>query len=218
MGSDEKIRLWKEAIAAKYPDLDNVYLAVDGLKLQLQKPGDDRVPNYFYNGWTSDHYVSTLFAFAPDGTIHVCVLDAPGSPHDSTLADFGGLYILLTDVYDHKGGKVVMDSTFARVDYDFIIKSGQEVWFDLGENVAWQNWQIMSPWQYAEQGMHALQGSFPWLHDRFRHKETREENNVENNCVLLYNFRANKAGLNQILNTYMPALSKDANYYLQQII
>ena len=50
MGSDEKIRLWKEAIAAKYPDLDNVYLAVDGLKLQLQKPGDDRVQNYFYNG------------------------------------------------------------------------------------------------------------------------------------------------------------------------
>ena len=35
--------------------------------------------------------------------------------------------------------------------------------------------------------------------------------------VLLYMFRANKAGLNQILNRYMPALSKDANYYLQQI-
>ena len=50
MGSEEKIRLWKEAIAAKYPDLGNVYLAVDGLKLWLQKPGDDRVQNYFYNG------------------------------------------------------------------------------------------------------------------------------------------------------------------------
>jgi hypothetical protein len=35
--------------------------------------------------------------------------------------------------------------------------------------------------------------------------------------VLLYNFKADKVGLNQILNTYMPALSKDANYYLQQI-
>ena len=33
MGSDEKIGLCKEAIAAEYPDLDNVYLAVDGLKL-----------------------------------------------------------------------------------------------------------------------------------------------------------------------------------------
>ena len=37
MGSEEKIRLWKEAIAAKYPDLGNVYLAVDGLKLRIQK-------------------------------------------------------------------------------------------------------------------------------------------------------------------------------------
>jgi hypothetical protein len=35
--------------------------------------------------------------------------------------------------------------------------------------------------------------------------------------VLLYNFTPNKVGLNQILDTYMPALYKDANYYLQQI-
>ena len=36
MGLDEKIELWKEAIAANYTDIDNVYLAIDGLKLQLQ--------------------------------------------------------------------------------------------------------------------------------------------------------------------------------------
>jgi hypothetical protein len=61
--------------------------------------------------------------FAPDGTIPTFVLDAPRSLHDSTVANFGGLYTLLTDVYDCNGGKVVMDSAFARVDYDFIIKS-----------------------------------------------------------------------------------------------
>jgi hypothetical protein len=131
--------LWKGAIAAKHPDLDNVYLAVDRLKLQLQNPGDDSVQNYFYNGWTIDHYMSDLFAFAPDGTILACVLDAPGSLHDSTVADFVGLDTLLTDVYDHNGGKVVMGSAFARADYNFIIKSGQEVRFDLGGNVTWQN-------------------------------------------------------------------------------
>ena len=100
MGSDNKIGLWIEAIAANYPDLDNDYLAVDGLKLQLQKSGDDRVQSYFYNGWTSNHCICTLFAFAPNGTICACVLDAPRSRHDSTEADFGGLYTLLTDVYD----------------------------------------------------------------------------------------------------------------------
>ena len=35
--------------------------------------------------------------------------------------------------------------------------------------------------------------------------------------VLLYTFTANKVGLNQILNTCMPSLSKDANYYIQQM-
>ena len=50
MGPDVKIEMWKEAIAAKYPDLDGVYLAVDGLKLLLQQPGDDRIQNYFTMG------------------------------------------------------------------------------------------------------------------------------------------------------------------------
>ena len=31
-----------------------------------------------------------------------------------------------------------MDSAFARAEYDFIVKSGQGVWFDLGEDAAWQ--------------------------------------------------------------------------------
>jgi hypothetical protein len=126
--SDEKIRFWNEEFAAKYPDLDNIYLAVDGLKLQLQKPGDDRVQIYFYNGLTSDHYISNLFAFIPDSTIPVCVLDDPGSHHDTTVANFGGLYTLLTHVFDCNGGKVVMDIAFARADYDSIMKAGQKVW------------------------------------------------------------------------------------------
>ena len=124
----------------------------------------------------------------------------------------------LTDVYDRNGGKVVMDSAFARAEYNFIIKSGQEVWFDLGENAAWQNQQATSARQYSEWEMHSLQGSFPRLHDRFRYEETGERKTMLLTIVLLYNIKANKVGLNQILNTHVPALSKDANCYLQQII
>ena len=153
-----KIEMWKEAIAAKYPNFDGVYLAVDGLKLLLQQPGDDRIQNYFYSGWTNDHYDSDLFAFAPDGTIPACVLDAPGSLHDSTVADFGGLYTLLTSIFDCNGGKVVMDSAFPRTDNEFIIKSEQEVCFDLGEDAARQDCQATSARQFAEWGMHALHG------------------------------------------------------------
>jgi DDE superfamily endonuclease len=181
------------------------------------KPGDDRVQNYFYDGWTSNHYISTFFAFAPDGTIRACVLDAHQSLYDSTVADFGGLYTLLTDFYDSNRGKVVMDSSFASADYNFITNSGQEIQFDLGVNVDRQNLQATSAQQYTEWRMHVLQVSFPQLHDRFRYKEIGEKKTMLLTIVLLYNFRANKAGLNQILNTYMPALSKDANYYLCQI-
>ena len=60
-----------------------------------------------------------------------------------------------------------MDSAFARTDYEFIIKSRQEVCFDLGEDVARQDCQANSAQQFAEWGMHALQGSFPRLRDRF---------------------------------------------------
>jgi hypothetical protein len=62
-------------------------------------------------------------SFPTDGTISACVHDAPGSLHDSTVANFGGHYILLIDVYDHNRGVVVMDSVLARVDFDFILKS-----------------------------------------------------------------------------------------------
>jgi hypothetical protein len=50
MGSDEKIRLWKELIEVKYPDMDNANLAVDGLEPLLKWPEGERVQNYLYNG------------------------------------------------------------------------------------------------------------------------------------------------------------------------
>ena len=87
-----------------------------------------------------------MFAFAPDGTILACILDAAGSLHDSIVLHFGGLYTLLASICNYNGGKVVMDSAFARTDNEFIIKSGQEVCIDLGEDVARQDCQAVSAW------------------------------------------------------------------------
>ena len=47
-------------------------------------------------------------------------------------------------------GKVVKDSALVRADYDFTVKSGQEVWFDLRKKSAWQIWQATFAWQFAE--------------------------------------------------------------------
>ena len=67
--------------------------------------------------------------------------------------------------------------------------------------------------------MRSLQGTFPWLHGRLRYKVPGRggEENYFADSSDIENFQANKVGLNQTLNTCMPTLSKDANYYLHQI-
>ena len=44
------------------------------------------------------------------------------------------------------------------------------------------------------------------------YKEKGERKVILKFIVLLYNYRARKVGLNHILNTYMPELSKDYLY------
>ena len=153
---DATIQKWKEAIVAKYDALTNVYAAVDGLKLYLQQAGDDRIQNYFYNGWQCDHYVSNLFCFAPDGTIPACTLDCPGVCHDSDIACIGGMYELLQRNFDRNGGMVVMDSAFHKSGYPYIIKSGQEIRFEQGVNEARLDKQATSARQFANVFMKEL--------------------------------------------------------------
>ena len=42
---------------------------MDGLKCHIEKAPDDIVQSRFYNGWKSEHYVSAVLCFVPDGTI-----------------------------------------------------------------------------------------------------------------------------------------------------
>ena len=81
-----EIALFKEAITAKHSLLVDCYCMVDGLKLYLQQAGDSVIQSRFYNGWKHDHYVTNIFAFALNGSVIACTLDAPGTWHDSTLS------------------------------------------------------------------------------------------------------------------------------------
>jgi hypothetical protein len=56
-----------------------------GLKLTLQRTGNETQQNNFYNGWTHEHYVTNLFLFSPDGKIRCSYFNAPGVLHDSTM-------------------------------------------------------------------------------------------------------------------------------------
>jgi hypothetical protein len=99
----------------------------DGLKITIQKSGIETVQSRFYNEWTRGHYVTNLFVFAPDGLIIFGVINAPGSIHDSTLADWGDFYEIMESIYNTCQGKCCMDSAFAAINNNAIIRSSEDL-------------------------------------------------------------------------------------------
>ena len=209
-----EIAMFKEAIVAKHSLLVDCYCMVDGLKLYLQQSGDSVIQSRFYNGWKHDHFVTNIFAFAPNGSIIACTLNAPGTWHDSTLAHWGSMYSKLQKCWEEHHGKVLMDSSFASNMYEFIIQSSQNIPVTEGRQAMLLGQQATSCRQAAEWGMRGLQGSFPRLKDRIIYEENGERAIILKFITLLYNYRVRSVGINQILNHYMPLLSKDARYLL----
>ena len=209
-----EIAMFKEAIVAKHSLLVDCYCMVDGLKLYLQQSGDSVIQSRFYNGWKHDHFVTNIFAFAPNGSIIACTLNAPGTWHDSTLAHWGSMYSKLQKCWEEHHGKVLMDSAFASNMYNFIIQSSQNIPVTEGRQAMLLGQQATSCRQAAEWGMRGLQGSFPRLKDRIIYEENGERAIILKFITLLYNYRVRTVGINQILNYYMPSLSKDARYLL----
>ena len=122
-----EIALFKEAITVRHSLLVDCYCMVDGLRHYLQQAGDSVIQSHFYNGWKHNHYVTNIFAFAPNGSIIACTLNAPGTWHDSTPAHWGSMYSKLQKCWEDHHGKVLMDSAFASNMYEFIIQSSQNV-------------------------------------------------------------------------------------------
>ena len=116
---------------------------VDGLKLYLQQAGNSVIQSCFYNGWKHDHFVTNIFAFALNGSIITCTLNAPGTWHDSTLEHWGSMYSKLQKCWEDHHGKVLMDSVFASNMYKFIIQSSQNVPLTSG-NATWATANVMS--------------------------------------------------------------------------
>jgi hypothetical protein len=124
--SEEEIKEYQEVISSNLPVLDGTWCVVDGLKIKIQKSGDEEIQNAYYNGWLHSHFVGCIFVFAPSGVIVRCTVNAPGSWHDSYITENGGLHETLRNVYSNTGGIAVVDSAFSKKRYPFLIKSGKE--------------------------------------------------------------------------------------------
>jgi hypothetical protein len=209
--AEAKLQQYVDCIGNKYPRLTNVAYVGDGLKILLQKAGDNGKQNAFYSGWKTDHFITNLFVFAPDGTIIMCMLNCPGSMHDSELALMGNpsIYQKIDSLYERYGTKCVMDSAFSTRDRQSIIKSVQrDAVYITAENVeqALILEDAKSVRQSAEWGMRALQGSMPRLKARWTYEERDERLVGLTLLVLLYNYKANNMDLNQIRMVYWNAL------------
>ena len=108
-------------------------------------------------------------------------------------------------------GKRTVDSAFSKKTNPFLIKSSQTDPDTDDANDYVVNTEATSMRQSAEWGMRAIQSSFPRLKDRFIYEEYGERKIIFKFMLLLYNVRARKVGINQIRNTYMPYLNRDAN-------
>lgn len=158
------------------------------------------------NGWQCSHCAANLLLFPIDGRIIDAVINAPGSIHDSTLAEWGNVHEKLENVHDRTGGVCCLDSAFTAADAPHLMKSAQD--WNGGESAD----DVIKLRQATSlrRGMHAIQGSFPRVKDTIHCEDDARERKV---CLmllcLLHNLRLELVGLNQIRNVCMPEWSKD---------
>ena len=215
--SVEEIAEFKDVVNRSFPALDGCWCVMDGLKIPIQKSGDDSTQNAYYNGWLHSHFVGCVFVFAPSGVIVACTLNAPGCWHDSLIAASAGLYDKLKLVYDTTGGIAVVDSAFSKKRCPFLIKSGKR---KPGETLLQTTIrrQATSLRQSAEWGMRAIQGSFPRLKDKILFSQTIADRNVFLHLIpMLLNFRTRRLGLSQIMSTFYPVFHAVGDNVLENL-
>jgi hypothetical protein len=197
-----EVASFQQATSAKYPLLHEVWGACDGLKLDFQSTDSDQIQHMYYNGWTHGQYISNIFGFA--WAIRICGLNAPGSKHDSSVANYSSVYDKLEKIFLETGGKVVVDTAFRLGQGDFLIKSSQQV---LGDGVdADMAHDAISIQQSEDWGMAQFQTSFPRITNKIKFEVDGERRILLRSFVHLFNFRTNCIGCNQIRSGFMPHL------------
>jgi hypothetical protein len=59
---------YSNLIAARHhPLLEGTFGSIDGLSLKCQESNDPELENATYNGWKSDHCISNILVFSPEG-------------------------------------------------------------------------------------------------------------------------------------------------------
>ncbi len=83
----EEINEYKSTFGEWHQLLHDCWATMDGLKLYLQQTRNTEIQEQFYNGWTHDHHVTSVFCVCPDETIPIVFFNVstatatPPPPH-----------------------------------------------------------------------------------------------------------------------------------------
>jgi DDE superfamily endonuclease len=214
MPSNEAVEKLKQLCVARHSSLPDVYCSADGLKIHFQSCHGLSEQSMFYNGWLHGHFITNLFVYSIDGRIIEACTNVPGSVHDSSIANMFGVYKRLEAKYLETGGKCVVDSAFAAGRNPCLIKSSENLTKTSDALELIRQKEATSLRQSAEWGMRALQGAFPRLTEPIKYEENGERARILLLVPLLYNYRLEVVGLNQLRNVYVPQWSKDNEYII----
>ncbi|KAI0071605.1 hypothetical protein K474DRAFT_1606646 [Panus rudis PR-1116 ss-1] len=206
---------YSKIIQNRHSTIKGAFGSLDGVNIPAQTSYiNPELENVTYNGWLHTHCTSSVFAFAPDGTIICAQLNAPGSWHDSRVAR-NIYYTLRTSA--PRGYYLIADTAFPHDDtvveghIRVPLKDGARLPDDhaLRERVMRFNRDLLSFRQTAEWGMRSLQGGFGRLRIPLDVNNPDYCNLLLENVCRLNNLRARSVGISQIQTVYIPTWRQD---------
>jgi hypothetical protein len=64
---NDEFETFNQLILPRHPRLTSAFTSIDGLNLPLQMSLDEDIENATYNGWLSEHFVSSVLVYSPKG-------------------------------------------------------------------------------------------------------------------------------------------------------
>ena len=146
--------------------------------------------------------MNSLFVYGPDGKICICVLNAPGIFHDSTMAGYH-VYEALEQIFLSNGKKMVVYSAFGSGKRPFLMKSSQGDPINGDAQELTMNRAEISIRKLSERGIRMTQGQFPRVTNTLIFEHSGDRRVILRLLVHLYNFNFAQVGHNETLNSFM---------------
>ena len=197
------------ALTFNFVDIPNVIGMINGMKLPSSSPADPLLQNRDYNSWTKEVNRNVMLLWHPDGTIIDCVINAPGSFHDSRTTKWGAVYDHIAKLPDPY--LVVCDDAF--VTHGILKGKLVETNFNDNDN---DNEKTEHDKSLTHLRQCSEWGNNDWTKVFRRLQNKLPTNNVTRarllwSCVFVHNFRVNTVGRSQIRSYFEFINSNDNN-------